>query len=51
MLRLHLCSFFVFLLGTAQALAQAVLTGFNVYYWLVAGFGNVEFLTNSYIGA
>jgi len=39
--------YFVFLLETAQT----ALTGADIYYWFIAGFGNVEHLENSHFGA
>ncbi|KAH9170138.1 hypothetical protein EDB89DRAFT_1814653, partial [Lactarius sanguifluus] len=36
--------YFVFLLETIQT----ALTGADIYYWFVAGFGNVERLGNSH---
>ncbi|KAN0128015.1 hypothetical protein V8E53_014192 [Lactarius tabidus] len=41
---LKLLAYFVFSLETAQT----VLTGSDVYYWLIAGFGNVERLAHSH---
>jgi hypothetical protein len=39
-------AYFVFLLETVQT----ALTGSDVYYWLIAGFGNAERLTHSHFG-
>ncbi|KAH8993948.1 hypothetical protein EDB92DRAFT_1944229 [Lactarius akahatsu] len=41
---IKILAFFVFVLETAQT----ALTGADVYYWFVAGFGNVERLGNSH---
>ncbi|KAN0128018.1 hypothetical protein V8E53_014195, partial [Lactarius tabidus] len=37
-------AYFVFLLETVQT----VLTGSDIYYWFIAGFGNVEHLAHSH---
>jgi len=45
-LSLKFLVYFVFLLETVQT----ALTGADVYYWFVAGFGDVEHLENSHFG-
>ena len=42
----HCAAYFVFLLETAQT----ALSGSDVYYWFIAGFGNEERLPRSHFG-